>query len=455
MKRTMSRILVIGLIIVSLLTATAAALSLADSPAHPLVEHFLQAFNSGDAEKLREFIQTDISPEALAQRPADVRLNSMMSLHQNLGGLKLEQVTAITDSTVALVARGNNGIYFELVFLHDASVPPKMRSLSLMSIDEPLDPNLPPLTETQLLHAVDSLLKAKTAAQEFSGVVLIAHDFRPLYHEAFGPASIEHQVPNRPDTKFNLGSINKSFTRLAIETLAAQGKLSLDDSIGTYLPDYPNAEARARVTIRHLVEMSGGIGDFFGEAFDNSPKNRFRHNRDFIPLFANEALHFEPGTSHEYSNGGYILLGAIVERASGQDYYEFVKTNFFDPAGMENSSWYEADVPVLNLAGGYTTEGSVDGSLRKNIYTRPARGSAAGGGYSTATDLLKYAQALASGKFGPPRIDLGVAGGAPGMNAVLDSGLEGGYTVIVLANYDPPAAEEAARTIRSLVRRVR
>lgn len=455
MKRTMSRILVIGLMTVSVFAATAAALSLADSPAHPLVEHFLQAFNSGDSEKLREFIQTGVAPEALAQRPADVRLNSMLSLHQNLGGLKVEQVTAITDSTVALVARGNNGIYFELVFLHDASEPPKMRSLSLMSIDEPLDPNLPPLNETQLLNAVDSLLKAKAAVQEFSGVVLIARNFEPLYLQAFGLASIEHQVPDRPDTKFNLGAINKSFTSLAIEMLAAQGKLSLDDTIGAYLPDYPNAEARAKVTIRHLVEMSGGIGDFFGAAFDDTPKNRLRHNRDFIRLFAEEELHFEPGTSREYSNGGFILLGAIIERASGQDYYEFVKTNIFEPAGMENSAWYDADMPVRDLAEGYTTEGSLDGSLRKNIYTRPARGSAAGGGYSTATDLLKYAQALASGKFGPPRNDLGVAGGAPGINAVLDSGLEGGYTVIVLANYDPPAAEEVARIIRSLVRRVR
>src|SRR5690606_25921177 len=117
--------------------------------------------------------------------------------------------------------------------------------------------------------------------------------------------------------------------------------------------------------------------------------------------------------------------------------------------------WYEADVPVPNLAEGYTTEGSLDGSLRKNIYSRPARGSAAGGGYSTATDLLKYAQALASGEFGPPRNDLGVAGGAPGINAVLDSGLNGGYTVIVLANLDPPAAEDVAQAIRTLVRRVR
>src|SRR5690606_25995884 len=134
------------------------------------------------------------------------------------------------------------------------------------------------LSEAQLLHAVDSLLKARIAASTFSGVALIARDFHPLYHQAFGSASIEYQAPNRPDTKFNLGSINKSFTRLATEMLAAQGKLSLDDSIGTYLPDYPSAEARAKVTIRHLIEMSGGIGDFFGEAFDNSPKDRFRHN---------------------------------------------------------------------------------------------------------------------------------------------------------------------------------
>jgi len=455
MRLDFVKILVIGFASAVMSGTSAAALSLSDSPASVLVDHFLQAFNSGDEEKLREFIQTRVAPEALAQRPLEVRLNSMMSLHQNLGGFKLEQVTAITDSTITLVARGNNGITFELVFLHDASDPPKMRSLSLMSIDEPLDPNLPPLSETQLVAAVDSLLTTATAADRFSGVVLIARAFQPVYHKSFGKANIEHQVPNRPGTKFNLGSINKSFTRLAIEMLTAQGKLSLDDTIGTYLPDYPNAEARARVTIRNLVEMSGGIGDFFGPAFDDTPKDRLRHNRDFIRLFADEELHFEPGTSREYSNGGYVLLGAIIEQASGQDYYEFIEKNIFAPAGMSDTRWYEADEPVGDLADGYTTEGAPDGSRRKNIYTRPARGSAAGGGYSTATDLLKYAQALASGRFGPPRNDLGVAGGAPGINAVLDSGLNGGYTVIVLANYDPPAAEDVARSIRTLVRRVR
>ncbi len=431
------------------------SLSLSDSKAGQLVEDHLRAQNSGDSTKMRKFIETCIAPAALATRPVEVRLNTMQRISADVGHLQLQQVTAITDSTIAVVTRAESGIYFEMVYRHDQSSPPQLLSLSMMSIDEPLDPNLPPLTEKQLVAAADSLLTAEAAAERFSGAVLIARDFKPVYQRAFGAANIEHQVPNRPGTKFNLGSINKSFTRLGIEMLAARGKLSLDDTIGKYLTDYPNKEAATKVTISHLLEMSGGIGDFFGQNFDNTPKNRLRHNRDFIPLFASEELHFEPGTNREYSNGGFILLGAIIEKVSGQDYYEFIEQQIFAPAGMTNTAWYEADMPVSDLADGYTLEGAGDGARRKNIYTRPARGSAAGGGYSTLDDLLKYAQALAAGKFGTPQSDLGVAGGAPGINAVLDSGLDGGYTVIVLSNFDPPAAENPARTIRNLIRRVR
>jgi CubicO group peptidase (beta-lactamase class C family) len=155
----------------------------------------------------------------------------------------------------------------------------------------------------------------------------------------------------------------------------------------------------------------------------------------------------------------------VIEKVSGQSYYNYVRDNIFKPLGMENTDFYEADVPTENLASGYTRDPENESAPRRNnIYTRPARGSSAGGGYSTAGDLLKFANALKSGKIKNPAFEkdapqprdapfasmpgVGVAGGAPGLNAVLESGLPGGYTILVMSNYDPPSAEGVSRKIR-------
>lgn len=252
--------------------------------------------------------------------------------------------------------------------------------------------------------------------------------------------------------------------------------LSLDDKLGKYLVDYPNADARTKVTIRQLLEMQSGVGDFFGKKYDATPKDVFRHNSDFLPMFADQPLAFEPGTQRQYSNGSYIVLGEIVSRVSGIDYYSYVRNNIFEPAGMRDTDSFEADVPVPNLAEGYTRiwEGKARerGPRRNNIYSRPARGSAAGGGYSTAEDLLRFANALTTDKLlsaaytewimtgvepssarkapqGPrTRGGLGLAGGAPGINALLEMDRQTGYTLIALGNYDPPAAINVGKKAR-------
>jgi CubicO group peptidase (beta-lactamase class C family) len=308
------------------------------------------------------------------------------------------------------------------------------------------------LSEAEMLAQVNAMLDKRVSEDSFSGVVWVAKNNKPIFRRAVGMANKGYAVPNREDTKFNLGSINKIFTRVAITQLVEQGKISLEDTIGQRLPDYPNKDAAAKVRIKHLLEMQSGIGDFFGPKFDATPKNRIRSISDYMALFADQPLKFEPGSNSAYSNGGYIALGAIIEKVTGQSYYDYVREHIFNPAGMENSDYYEVDKPTDNLATGYHRDAG--GARTSNVYLQPARGSSAGGGYSTAEDLLKFSIALQSGKLlGPENSKkiggrLGIAGGSPGVNAVLESGSKGGYTVIVLSNYDPPSAEEVSKEIR-------
>lgn len=291
---------------------------------------------------------------------------------------------------------------------------------------------------------------------------MLAKDDKPTFHKAYGYASKEYKFPNNINTRFNIGSINKFITRMAIEQMKVKGKLQLDDTVGKYIPDYPNKEAREKVTIRHLLEMSSGIGDFFGEKYEATPKNKLRNLSDYLSLFADKPLLFKPGTRTRYSNDGYIVLGLIIEKLSGRSYYDYVKENIYKIAGMENTDHFEADLPIENVASDYTRfwngKEHPNEPRRNNIYTCPARGSSAGGGYSTVNNLLKLTIALKENKLSAPEVSreiiensIAIAGGAPGINALLKTFPKTGFILIVLSNYDPPAAEKVGEKIESLI----
>jgi CubicO group peptidase (beta-lactamase class C family) len=314
-----------------------------------------------------------------------------------------------------------------------------------------------------VVAAVDAAINRAAAEDRFSGVVTLAKDGTPLFTKAWGYADPGKTIPNKVDTKFNLGSINKFFTKVAIGQLASAGKLSLTDTIRKHLPDYPSPAAD-KITIEQLVEHRSGLGDIFGPGFMASHA-KLRTHADYEPLFANEPLQFEPGTQQKYSNAGYVVLGLIIEKISGQSYYDYVRDHITKPLGMNDTASYAVDENVPNRAIGLTKRGP-EGPLPErhaNTNTLPARGSSAGGGYSTAADLLRFANALVAGKLLPERWtnwvftndldgkgrNLGIAGGSPGVNALVE--IEPPYTLIVLSNFDPPSAEQIGQAVRPLL----
>lgn len=290
---------------------------------------------------------------------------------------------------------------------------------------------------------IDSLAKK----DQFSGVVLVARAGVPHFERAYGMADREAGRPNDLETAFNLGSINKFFTATAIRQLVAAGKLNVDSTLARAWPDYPNQGVARRVTIKQILEHRSGIqGNIFG-----APPGKTRHEvrslADYFELFKDQPLQFEPGSRQQYSNAGFIVLGLLVERLSGENYYDYVRRHIYEPAGMARTGWWTVDSLPPNTAYGYTGD---SWPRTRNTAMLPGRGSSAGGGYATAHDLLRLLNALRDGKIpaGPPS-GIGIAGGAPGLNAVMEGDLAGGYDVIVLANLDPPAAERVARLIRT------
>jgi D-alanyl-D-alanine carboxypeptidase len=312
--------------------------------------------------------------------------------------------------------------------------------------------NPSPLPEATLIARLAITVDSLARLDQFSGVVLLTKGGAPVFQRAWGMADREAGRPNTIETAFNLGSINKVFTATAIRQLAAAGRLDLDSLLGKYWPDYPNADVASQVTIRQLLNHRSGIGGNIFAAPPGGTRHDIMHNRDYLQLFADQPLQFPPGTRQAYSNAGYVVLGLLVERLSAEDYYAYVRRHIYEPAGMTHTAAYPADSLPPDVAIGYTRgedDAPAAAPLRRNTDLLPGRGSAAGGGYSTAGDLARFLQALREGRIpGGPPPGIGVAGGTVGVNAVMEGALPGGYDLIVLTNLDPPAAERVARMVR-------
>jgi D-alanyl-D-alanine carboxypeptidase len=442
----------------------AAQTQLPDTPAAHQFSAWLETFNRGDLDAYRDFLQKNY-PSALD------RLGNYMGFREMTGGFdfkKLEESTP-TKLTALVQERGSDQMA-RVTLAVEAADPHHITSLDLRAIPRPAEFALPHLSQSDVIAAAKKNLEHEVATDHFSGAVLVEKDGKPIFSEADGLADREHKIPNSLKTRFRIGSMNKMFTAVATLQLVQAGKLGLDDPIGKYLPDYPNKNVASKVQIHHLLTHTGGTGDIFGPDFD-SHRLELRTLDDYLKLYGKRDLEFEPGSKWEYSNYGFILLGAIIEKVSGQSYYDYVREHIYSPAGMTSTGSEPEDQAVPDRSIGYSKMDSPQ--WKPNTDTLPYRGTSAGGGYSTVDDLARFAAALeqhklldahytellTTGKPGTPdnsyafgfddhKVNgircFGHGGGAPGMNGQLEICPSDGYVVAVLANLDPPAAGRIA-----------
>ncbi|MEO7158150.1 MAG: serine hydrolase domain-containing protein [Vicinamibacterales bacterium] len=287
-------------------------------------------------------------------------------------------------------------------------------------------------------------------------MALVAKNGVPVFLRAYGFADREKRVPNIVRMRFNIGSINKVFTQVAINQLIAAGKLSRTDTLGRFYPDYPQATSRA-ATVDQLLNHRGGLADFFGPQFESANKKDFASNADYFNFVGSLPPLFAPGERNQYCNGCYIALGAIVQKVSGVPYEKYVADNVFARAEMTSTGYPRSDQPAADIALGYTHllpgsggQAPAGSGWQDNIALHGVTGSAAGGGYSTVLDLLAFVKAVKAGAFPGTLAAMGIAGGAPGTSAVVES--SGEWTVIVLTNFDPPTGEQLGTMIARALR---
>jgi CubicO group peptidase (beta-lactamase class C family) len=231
--------------------------------------------------------------------------------------------------------------------------------------------------------------------------LLLAVNDVPQVARGWGKVDAGSAMAITPDTPMFLASAGKMFTAVAVLQLAEAGKIDLDAPLGTYLTDYPNAEM-AKVTIRQLLQHRGGTGDI-GILARNEASNRakVRTIADLVALNGHRPPAFAPGTKMEYSNYGFLLLGAVVERASGQNYYDYVAQHVFEPAGMTGAGFPDRD-HIAGIPTGVTTFYGEEKAPVSNVSTLPWKGTPAGGGVASANDMRKFIDALRAGKLLSP-----------------------------------------------------
>ena len=228
--------------------------------------------------------------------------------------------------------------------------------------------------------------------------MLVAQGNDIIYEHACGKASKRFPSPIDIDTKFNIGSLNKMFTAVAVTQLVEEGLIGLDDPLSDHLgPSWFPPDVAGGATIHQLLTHTSGLGDCFNESFEAASRRRFRKVSDFRELIATDTLSFEPGTDWAYSNSGYVLLGAVIESVTGQDYFDYMREHVYGPAGMGDTDCFDMDCPVENLAIGYARSADCQAGWKNNYFDHVIRGGPAGGGFSTAPDLHRFTVALASG----------------------------------------------------------
>jgi CubicO group peptidase (beta-lactamase class C family) len=465
------------LLVATLSLAATPASGLAESAAARRAREAVALINSAKPALITAYADSAFGGP-MRERPAESYVNLLLSLRERSGGLEWVRVEEDSaDRAVVRLTRRLTGEANTLQVSVEHEAPYRVTRLDIRPVP---GATAPLANDGEMARALQQYVTALAGADAFSGSVLLARDGKVLYSAAFGTANKDFNAPNTIDTRFNLGSMNKMLTSVSIAQLVEQGKLSYDDPLSKFLRAYPSAAAARKVTIRHLLTHTSGLGSYLNDEFFRSSRDRYRTVDDMMQLAQGDSLAFEPGTRWSYSNTGMLVLGKVIEVVTGQDYFDYVRAHVTKPLGMSRTDAYELDRVNDNLAVGYEKEYEEDGAkrYRNNVFMHVMRGGPAGGGYSTAPDLLRFAEGLKAGKLVSPATyeqmttpkpavnsprygygfqlnpQLGIvghSGGFPGISSNLDIFKGTGYVAVVMANYGD-AGQPVVDKVRALVR---
>lgn len=450
-------------------------IKLPETAAAKLMSDWASLCRKPDLAQMTTWMDKHLSAEGAKRMSAQARAKDGYALCADNGGLAVVDVANSDAASISLTMKGvKTGRWFEmLVIANAAGELDRGGNRPTLAPENSLPASLSDaLIASEVKRVVDDLSKA----EQFSGIVVVARGSRVIASASGGHANRAEKTPITEASRFTLGSMGKMFTAVAIGQLVDQHKLKLDDTVGTFFPDYRNPTIRDQATVAMLLSHSSGMGDFLDKRTPAMMSKGVQRASEFMPLYDADEPQFAPGSDRAYSNAGLALAGAIVEKVSGENYPDYLRKHVFEPARMLHSSANNIPLAIDGLVTPYTREKSPDWQIAEADI-----GSPAGGAISTAADLIHFADALRDGSLvskawladmatphGPPapggaygyameiediygETVVGHSGGFPGVSTHLFLVLGSPYTVVVLSNQDPPAEAAVGLPVIALV----
>ena len=467
-----------------------------------LLRETIAALNTGDDGQYLRFSATHLTATALKEYPAEIWGSEFAKMFADTGGIDIDRIVGEQPGWVQAEGRDRMSGTRQCITLNldRSTAKPMMTDFTIRGLYD-AGPALTEPTPNELLRTLGGLADRYDARGLMSGVMLIAKNDQILFEKAYGFASIAHRDPMRTTTRLNLASIGKSLTGVAVAQLVDSGKLDYDAPVGRYLPDYPDKKVRDQVTLRQLLSHTAGLGprDYYQYPQWTAARAYLRSVPDYLDLVRKEGITVgAPQGQFLYSNAGYVIAGAIIERVTGTSFYDYVDRHIFQPAGMTGAGYPELDAEIVDIADPLTNLVNLDpdtliyrsGTPRKAMAELAGRGGPQGGAVMSARDLLKFDQALRSGKLisaprlnemmtpvspsgagarglvGDVREGLGIevvrqnghlfyghTGGDLGVASMTYWYPDSGYTIILLTNRDPRAGRVLANVSRALLTR--
>jgi CubicO group peptidase (beta-lactamase class C family) len=449
-----------------------------------LAPSFITIFNEGSRLDVIDYLSDHMSKGRIETYGIDAHVGVFLNNQNTFGNLKVVKVLPLSNGSERVeVISNNNKLKYNLIINKEKEAPHKINYFTLQDSSAQNSPEKT-LSTKALKQELSSFIQHLSKEDAFSGSVLVARGKDVLFKDSVGFANKVWKIENTIDTKFSLGSMNKMFTAISALQLIEKGKLKFEDKLVQFVDQswLPKGDSGA-ITIRHLLTHTSGFGNFFNDEFNQSNKEAYRDLEAYKPLISESELLFNPGERNRYSNSGMLMLGLVVEKVSGESYYDYVQKNIYDKANMPNSGSFELDSVTGNLASGYLKRMHSDGWV-DSIYTRAIKGSPAGGGFSTVEDLHRFSIALTKfqllgkeltedaytektkynsafwygygfsvGGEANNRI-VGHGGSYLGVDARLDIHLDNGFIVVILANQSDVVAP-VRRKINELIARYR
>lgn len=460
-------------------TQTAFSKEVTPTDTQIILPTLIKVFNEGDRRAIKRYYQQNINPERIGIYGLKAHISRLLNQRAVHGKLTLVKALANKGNNERAKVIAQNSQLSYILTVNKSSNPPYQLNYFFLADTED-KPSANKITMQVMSTELSNFLNNLVKNNAFSGSVLIAKDNKVIFQEARGQANKNYFVANNLATKYSIGSMNKMFTAIATLQLIEQGKLSFEDKLISYVDSsWLPKEGGEAITIRQLLTHTSGLGSFFNEAYLLSDKASFRTLVDYKPLIANTPLLFPPGTRSRYSNSGMHMLGLVIEKASGQDYFDYVEQHIYHKADMPNSNSFARDAITPNLAVGYLKHAHSD-TWVSNDYFSAVKGGPAGGGYSTVIDLFHFSKALTQFKLlgkelteqaysnkvqfnSSPRYGYGFGvygdknnrvvghvGATLGVDARLDIHLDTGFIVVILANQHAAVAP-VRRKINALI----